>query len=41
MDLLAQNQEKSLADLIGGTRAAVPVGVSLGIQPSLVSAGQH
>jgi len=35
MDLLAQTKRKSLADLIGGTRAAVPVGVSLGIQPSL------
>jgi O-succinylbenzoate synthase len=35
MDLLAQTRGKSLSDLIGGTRAAVPVGVSLGIQPSL------
>ena len=35
MDLLAQIKGKSLSDLIGGTRAAVPVGVSLGIQPSL------
>jgi O-succinylbenzoate synthase len=35
MDLVAQTRGKSLADLIGGTRAAVPVGVSLGIQPSL------
>lgn len=35
MDLLAQAEGKSLSDLIGGTRPAVPVGVSLGIQPSL------
>jgi o-succinylbenzoate synthase len=35
MDLLAKTKGKSLSDLIGGTRAAVPVGVSLGIQPSL------
>ena len=35
MDLLAQIMGKSLSDLIGGTRAAVPVGVSLGIQLSL------
>jgi O-succinylbenzoate synthase len=35
MDLLAKTKGKSLADLIGGTRTAVPVGVSLGIQPSL------
>ena len=35
MDLLAQTKGKSLSDLIGGTRAVVPVGVSLGIQPSL------
>jgi O-succinylbenzoate synthase len=35
MDLLAKTKEKSLSDLIGGTRAEVPVGVSVGIQPSL------
>lgn len=35
MDLLAKMKERSLSDLIGGTRAEVPVGVSLGIQPSL------
>ena len=35
LDLLAKMKKKSLSDLIGGTRADVPVGVSLGIQPSL------
>lgn len=35
MDLLAKTKEKSLSDLISGTRAEVPVGVSLGIQPTL------
>jgi O-succinylbenzoate synthase len=35
MDLLAKTKGKSLSDLIGGTRTEVPVGVSLGIQPSL------
>jgi O-succinylbenzoate synthase len=34
-DLLAQSQNKSLSELAGGTRNRVPVGVSLGIQPSL------
>jgi O-succinylbenzoate synthase len=35
MDLLARSQNKSISELIGGTRKRVPVGVSLGIQPSL------
>jgi o-succinylbenzoate synthase len=35
MDLVAQIQNKSLSKLVGGTRNRVPVGVSLGIQPSL------
>ena len=35
MDLLAQVQGRSLSQLIEGTRESVPVGVSLGIQPSL------
>ena len=35
MDLLARMQDKSLSDLVGGTRNRVRVGVSLGIQPSL------
>lgn len=34
-DLRAQSQEVSLAHLLGGTRAEVPVGVSVGIEPSL------
>jgi O-succinylbenzoate synthase len=35
MDLLAQSRNESLSHLIGGTRPAIAVGVSLGIQPSL------
>lgn len=35
IDLLARSQNKSLSELVGGTRNRVPVGVSLGIQPSL------
>jgi O-succinylbenzoate synthase len=35
MDLLAQVNKKSLAELIGGERKRVAVGVSLGIQPTL------
>lgn len=35
MDLLARARNSSLSQLIGGTRPAVAVGVSLGIQPSL------
>ena len=35
MDLLARVKGQSLAQLIGGTRERVPVGVSLGIQPAL------
>ena len=35
MDLAARLQNKSLSELIGGERAHVPVGVSLGIQPKL------
>jgi O-succinylbenzoate synthase len=34
-DVLGQAQGRSLADLLGGTRARVSVGVSVGIQPSL------
>jgi len=35
MDLLARLKCRSLSTLIGGTRERIPVGVSLGIQPSL------
>ena len=35
VDLLARARKQSLSQLIGGTRACVPVGVSLGIQPTL------
>ncbi|MGH9941865.1 MAG: o-succinylbenzoate synthase [Pyrinomonadaceae bacterium] len=35
MDLLARITNQSLSALLGGTRPHVPVGVSLGIQPSL------
>jgi O-succinylbenzoate synthase len=35
MDLLARMQNMSLSELVGGTRKRVPVGVSLGIQPTL------
>ena len=35
MDLLAQTRGESLSQLIGGTRPAIAVGVSLGIQPTL------
>ncbi len=35
MDLLARTTGQSLSQLIGGTRARIPVGVSLGIQPRL------
>ncbi|HKR13256.1 MAG TPA: o-succinylbenzoate synthase [Pyrinomonadaceae bacterium] len=35
MDLLARLKCQSLSELIGGTRDQVPVGVSLGIQPTL------
>lgn len=34
LDLLGRVTRKSLSDLIGGTRSSIPVGVSLGIQPS-------
>lgn len=34
-DLLARARGESLSQLIGGTRTRVPVGVSLGIQPTL------
>jgi len=37
MDLVARAQEKSLSELVGGTRKRVPVGVSLGIQSSLAA----
>ena len=35
MDLLARRGNESLSHLIGGTRPAIAVGVSLGIQPTL------
>jgi o-succinylbenzoate synthase len=35
LDLLAQASSQSLSQLIGGTRARIPVGVSLGIQPAI------
>ena len=35
MDLLARTTGQSLSQLIGGARARIPVGVSLGIQPRL------
>ncbi len=35
MDLLARQKQQSLSQSIGGTRDRIPVGVSLGIQPSL------
>ena len=35
MDLLARTSGQSLSQLIGGTRPAIAVGVSLGIQPTL------
>jgi O-succinylbenzoate synthase len=35
VDLVARTKERSLSQLIGGLRARVPVGVSLGIQPDL------
>jgi O-succinylbenzoate synthase len=35
LDLLAQRAGRSLSAMIGGTRPRVPVGVSLGIQPTL------
>ena len=37
MDLWARLQNKSLSELVGGTRRRVPVGVSLGIQPTLAA----
>jgi O-succinylbenzoate synthase len=35
LDLIGQTTGQSLAQLIGGTRSCVPVGVSLGIQPGV------
>ncbi|HWP42062.1 MAG TPA: o-succinylbenzoate synthase [Blastocatellia bacterium] len=35
MDLLARLKKRSLSSLLGGTRARIPAGVSLGIQPAL------
>ena len=35
LDLLARSKDRSLSSLLGGTRARIPVGVSLGIQPTL------
>ena len=37
VDLLAQSTGQSLSQLIGGRRFSIPVGVSLGIQPTLPS----
>lgn len=37
MDLFARMQDQSISELIGGTRDRVPVGVSLGIQPTLAA----
>jgi o-succinylbenzoate synthase len=37
LDLLAQTRDCSLSQLIEGTRKRVPVGVSLGIQPTLTA----
>lgn len=37
LDLQAQAERQSLHAVIGGTRARIPVGVSLGIQPTLAS----
>jgi O-succinylbenzoate synthase len=37
LDLLAQRDGKSLSAMIGGTRDRVPVGVSLGIQPTVAA----
>src|SRR5437899_5424908 len=37
VNLLAQTTGQSLSQLIGGTRFSIPVGVSLGIQPTLPS----
>lgn len=37
LDLLAQSRNCSLSHLIAGTRKRVPVGVSLGIQPTLTA----
>ena len=37
MDLWARMQDRSLSELVGGTRKRVPVGVSLGIQPTLAT----
>src|SRR5262245_66336445 len=37
LDLLGRMLELSLSGLIGGTRARVPVGVSLGVQPTLAA----
>jgi O-succinylbenzoate synthase len=37
LDLLGRMSELSLSGLIGGTRARVPVGVSLGIQPTIAA----
>lgn len=35
LDLLARSKMRSLSSLLGGTRSRIPVGVSLGIQPTL------
>jgi O-succinylbenzoate synthase len=41
MDLLARVRSQSLAELLGGTRACIPVGVSLGIQPDVARLQEH
>jgi O-succinylbenzoate synthase len=35
VDLIARLNDRSLSSLIGGTRSEIPVGVSLGIQPTI------
>lgn len=35
LDLIARSKNRSLSSLLGGTRSRIPVGVSLGIQPTL------
>jgi O-succinylbenzoate synthase len=41
MDLLARLTNQSLSSLLGGTRSRLPVGVSLGIQPTLAQLLGH
>ena len=37
VDLVARMQNQSISELIGGTRERLPIGVSLGIQPTLAA----